>query len=120
MPRNGVGLSLMRAAADGDGERHRIAFEPFADLVQGVVELAPTTSILLMNTSRGTCVLVGLPPDRFRLRLDALLGVEDDDAAVEDAQGAFDLGGEIDVAGRVDQVDRCSRATGTECRRCRW
>ena len=58
-----------------------------------------------MKTSRGTSILVGLPPDRFGLGLDALLGVEDDDRAVEDAQGALDLGGEIDVAGRVDQVD---------------
>ncbi len=50
-------------------------------------------------------ILVGLPPHGFRLGLDALLGVEDDDGAVEHAQAAFDLGGEIDVAGRVDEVD---------------
>src|SRR5208283_326043 len=34
-----------------------------------------------------------------------LLGIEDDDTAVEHAQGALHLGGEIDVARGVDQVD---------------
>src|SRR5262249_39788480 len=42
----------------------------------------------------------------LRLGLDALLGVEDDHGAVEDAQGPLHLGREIDVAGRVDEVDR--------------
>ena len=67
---------------------------------------APTLSILLMKQRRGTLYLVGLPPDGFGLGLDAFLAVEDGDRAVEHAQGAFDLDGEIDVAGRVDQVDR--------------
>src|SRR5205085_1836900 len=39
------------------------------------------------------------------LGLDALLGVEDDHAAVQDAEAALDLGGEVDVARRVDEVD---------------
>ena len=67
---------------------------------------APSRSILLMNASRGTLVLVGLPPDRFALGLDPFAGAEHDHAAVEHAQAALDLGREIDVAGRVDQVDR--------------
>ena len=54
-------------------------------------------------------MLVGLIPDRFALHLDAADGAEDADRAVEDAQGAFDLGGEIDVAGRVDQGDAACR-----------
>src|SRR5207244_11262713 len=48
-------------------------------------------------------VLVGLAPDRLRLGLDALLGVEDDDAAVEDAERALHFRGEVHVAGRVDR-----------------
>jgi len=39
------------------------------------------------------------------LGLHAGHGVERDHAAVEHAQAALDLGGEVDVAGRVDQVD---------------
>ena len=66
---------------------------------------APTRSILLMNAMRGTwnlsawCQTVsdcGSTPD------DA---AEDDHRAVEHAQAALDLDGEVDVAGRVDQVD---------------
>ena len=70
-----------------------------------MLEIGPDDVHLVDEDEARHLVLVGLPPDRFRLGLDALLGVEDDDAAVEDAQAALDLGGEIDVAGRVDQVD---------------
>src|SRR6201999_4403342 len=51
-------------------------------------------------------VLVGLPPHRLGLRLDAGDTVVDRDRAVEDTQRALDLDGEVDVAGRVDDVDR--------------
>ena len=50
-------------------------------------------------------VLVGLAPDRLGLRLDAADGAEDRDRAVEHAQRALDLDGEVDVAGRVDDLD---------------
>ena len=48
--------------------------------------------------------LVGLVPHRLRLRLDAVDGAEDHHRAVEHAQRALDLDGEVDVAGRVDEV----------------
>ena len=50
-------------------------------------------------------VLVGLAPDRLGLRLDAGDRVEQRDRAVEHAQRALDLDGEVDVPGRVDDVD---------------
>ena len=50
-------------------------------------------------------VTVRNAPDRLRLCLYAGDTAEDDDRAIEDAQRAFDLGGEIDVAGRIDQVE---------------
>ena len=50
-------------------------------------------------------VLVGLAPDGLGLRLDAGDAVEHGDRAVEHAQRALDLDGEVDVAGRVDDVD---------------
>ena len=43
-------------------------------------------------------VLVGLPPHRFGLRLDAGDRVEDDDAAVEHAQRPLHFDREVDVA----------------------
>ena len=54
-------------------------------------------------------VAFGLPPDGLRLRLNAGHGVEDDDAAVEDAEAAFDFGGEVDVAGVSMMLMRVSR-----------
>ena len=62
-------------------------------------------------------VLVGLTPDRLRLRLDTGDGIEHDDAAVEHAQRALHLDGEVDVTRRVDDVDRDGRSTSTSSRR---
>ena len=50
-------------------------------------------------------VLVRLPPDRLRLRLNARDGVEHDHAAIEDTQAALHLCGEVHMSGRVDDVD---------------
>ena len=66
---------------------------------------APTRSILLTKHMRGHVVLVGLAPDGLGLGLDAGDRVEHRDRAVEHAQRALDLDGEVDVAGRVDDVD---------------
>ena len=60
---------------------------------------------MLTKQMRGHAVLVGLAPDRLGLRLDAGDAVEHGDGAVEHAQRALDLDGEVDVAGRVDDVD---------------
>ena len=50
------------------------------------------------GTAGGThVVLVGLTPDSLRLRLDAGDAVEDGDRAVEHAQRALHLQGEVDV-----------------------
>ena len=93
-PRNGVRLSFDRPGADGDDDRHRPAVllevrrEPSWIDSSVLAKFAPTTSILLTNTMPRHAVLVGLPPDRLRLRLDALLAVEHDDRAVEDAQAS--------------------------------
>ena len=62
-------------------------------------------SILLTKQMRGHVVLVGLAPHGLGLRLDAGDAVEHGDGAVEHAQRALDLDGEVDVAGRVDDVD---------------
>ncbi len=58
-----------------------------------------------MKQMRGTLILVGLPPYGFRLRLHAGDGVENRDRAIEHAQAALHLGGEIHVAGSIDDVD---------------
>ena len=66
---------------------------------------APMRSSLLTKAMRGTLCLLAWCQTVSRLHFDAADGAEDADGAVEDAQAAFDLGGEIDVAGGVDQGD---------------
>ena len=96
---------LDRTAADGDGNGDGLTFEAFLDFLEHVGKVGADDVHFVDKDETGYVVLVGLPPDGFRLRLDALLGVEDHDAAVQDAQGAFDLRGEIDVARGIDEVD---------------
>ena len=50
-------------------------------------------------------VLVGLTPHGLGLGLNALLAVEHGDSAVEDAQRALNLNGEVNVTGGVNDVD---------------
>src|SRR5262249_4470865 len=97
------GAVLDRAAADGDVHGNRVAFQAFANFVQDVAEVGTDDVHLVDEDHPRHAVLVRLPPDRFRLGLHALLGVENHDTAVQDAQGAFDLGGEVHVTGRVDE-----------------
>ena len=105
-PANGVGLSLMEpepiGTVIGTGTPSRRSWIS----ARHVVEVGADHVHLVDEHQPRHAVLVGLPPNRFRLGLDAFLGVEDHDRPVENAQRPLDLGREIDVAGRVDQVDR--------------
>ena len=78
--------------------------ELFLHLLDAVEEVGAHAVELVDEGDARHVVLVGLVPDRFALHLDAADGAEDADGAVEDAQGALDLGREIDVAGRVDDA----------------
>src|SRR4051794_18088220 len=85
--------------------RHGVGAEAVVHRLDGVLEARPDAVHLVDERDARDGVLVGLAPDRLRLRLDAGDGVEQGDRAVEDAQGALDLDGEVDVARRVDDVD---------------
>ena len=50
-------------------------------------------------------VAVGLPPDRFGLRLHTRIAVKQHDGTVKHGQRAFHLDGEIDVTGGIDDVE---------------
>ena len=91
--------------ADGKLDRHRPALQPVDDGVDRMVEIRAHAVHLVDEADARDVVLVGLPPDRFRLRLHAGHGVEHRDRAIEHAQAALHFGGEIDVSGRVDDVD---------------
>jgi hypothetical protein len=57
-------------------------------------------------------VAVGLAPDGFGLRLDAGVGIEQADRAVEHGERALHLDGEVDVAGGVDDVEAVELGVG--------
>ena len=65
----------------------------------------PARSHLLTKARRGTLVAAHLPVDGDRLGLHAGDAAQHEDRAVEHAQRALDLDGEVDVARRVDDVD---------------
>jgi hypothetical protein len=69
------------------------------------LEVGPDLVHLVHERDAGDLVAVGLAPDRLALGLDAVAAVEHRHGAVEDAQRALDLDGEVHVAGRVDDVD---------------
>ena len=69
------------------------------------IEVGADAVHLVDESDTRHAVLVGLPPHRLGLRLDAGDGVEHRHRAVEHAQRTLDLGREVDVTGRVDDVD---------------
>ena len=85
--------------------RHRARLQPVHDGVHRVVEIGAHAVHLVDEADARNAILVGLPPDGFRLRLHAGHGVENRDRAIEHAQRALHFGREIDVARRVDDVD---------------
>ena len=92
--------------ADRQLDRHRLARRAARGSPStAAAKSAPARSILLMKRDARDAELVGLTPDRLRLRLDARHAVEHHHRAVEHAQAALDLDGEVDVAGGVDEVD---------------
>ena len=91
--------------ADRELDRQRVGAEPVLHRLDRVEEVGPGAVHLVDVGDPRDLVLVGLAPDRLRLRLDAGDGVEDRDGAVEDAEAALDLDREVDVAGGVDDVD---------------
>ena len=81
------------------------------DHVDAAVELGAGAVELVDEADAGHVVAVGLAPDRLGLRLDAGDAVEHRNRAVEHAQRALDLDGEVDVPGGVDDVDDVVRPT---------
>ena len=91
--------------ADRDLQRNRIGLELLADLLDHAREVGADAIHLVDERDARHPVLVGLAPYGLGLRLHAADRAEHRDRAVEHAQAAFDLDGEIDVAGRIDDVD---------------
>jgi hypothetical protein len=97
----------LEAALDADREieHGRARAEAVLDHADAHVEIGAGAVELVDEAHPRDLVLLGLAPDGLGLRLDAGNAVEAGDRAVEDAQRALDLDGEVDVARRVDDVD---------------
>ena len=94
-----------RLAADRDLQRHRLGAQLLLDVVDAHVEVGAGLIHLVGEDDARHAVLVALAPDRLGLRLHALVAVEHAHGAVEHAQRALHLDGEVDVARRVDDVE---------------
>ena len=95
----------VRLGADRQLDRHRVRGEAVDHRLHAALEVGADPVHLVDVGDPRHVVLVGLAPDGLGLRLDAGDRVEQRDRAVEHAQRALDLDGEVDVAGRVDDVD---------------
>ena len=91
--------------ADRKLDRDRVRAEAVDHRLDALVEVRADAVHLVDVGDARDRVLVGLAPHRLGLRLDAGDRVEERDRAVEHAQRALDLDGEVDVARRVDDVD---------------
>ena len=95
---------MRRTGADRDCDDDRLGVEALLDIVDDGVEIGALAVHLIDKGDSGNVVFIRLTPDGFALRFDALARAENDDAAVENAERAFDFRGEIDVSGRVDEI----------------
>ena len=92
-------------AADRQLDGHRVRAEALADRLDAAPEVGAGAVELVDEAEARHAVAVGLAPDRLGLGLHAGHAVEDDDRAVEHAQAALHLDGEVHVPGRIDDVD---------------
>ena len=90
--------------ADRELQWNRLHAETLHQVADAGEEVCANLVHLVCEDDPRNLVLVGLAPDGFRLRLDALVPVENRNGAVENAQRAFDLNRKVDVSGRVDDV----------------
>ena len=95
----------MFLGADRQLDRHRHAFQAVADLLAHAQKIGADPVHLVDEGDPRNMVFVGLPPDRFRLRLHPADGVVDHHGAVEHAHRALHFDREVHVAGGVDDID---------------
>ena len=88
----------------GDG----VAVEPLHDHPDAAVKVRADAVELVDKADARHVILVGLPPDRFGLRLDACHAVKNHHPTIQHAQTPLHFGGEVHVPGGIDDVDLMS------------
>ena len=91
--------------AHRDLSGHGVSVETILHGLDSVEEVSTHAVILVNEGDAGDVEGRSLTPNGLRLGLNAGNGVEDGDSAIEDAQAALDLGGEVNVARGVDDLD---------------
>ena len=91
--------------ADRQLDTDRAAADLGLDLVDAAKEIGADLVHLVDEDHARHAVLVGLTPNGFSLRFDALIAVQHAYRAVEHAKRALDLDGEIDVTRGIDDVE---------------
>jgi len=85
-------------------DRHGLGAQAVADRLDRLVEVGADLVHLVDEDDARHAVLVGLTPDGLGLGLHARVAVQHGHGAVQHAQRALDLDGEVHVAGGVDDV----------------
>ena len=101
-----------RFRADRDLDRNGLHAQAVADGLDALVEVGTDLVHLVDEHDPGNVVAVSLAPHGLGLGLHALVAVQHRHRAVEDAQGAFHLDGEVHVAGGVDDVQALAGPVG--------
>ena len=82
-------------SADGELNNQRTCAQAVDDGLNGEVEVSTHLVHLVDEADTGDIVLVSLAPNGLRLGLNTFLAVEHSNCAVEDAQRALNLNGEV-------------------------
>ena len=90
---------------DRDLDGNRIGSEAIDDRGLDVIEVGANAIHLVDERDARHAVLVGLAPDGLGLGLNTSNRVENGDGAIEHAQRALHLNGEVHVPGCIDDVD---------------
>ena len=90
---------------DGQLNGHRTCLEPAANGLDGALVACAHPVHFVDEANAGHVVLICLAPHRLRLGLHAGHGIHNYNAAIQDAQAPFHLGGEVHMAGGIDDID---------------
>ncbi len=90
--------------ADRQLDTDRAAADLGVDLLDATGKVGADLVHLVDEYDARHVIFVGLAPNGFRLRLDALIAVEHAYRAVKHSERSLDFDGEVDVARRVDDV----------------